>query len=138
MRLATFRHRSIANLAACYRPGRVVSCEMKTPIHFFLPFQRIQPFSSVVHYGLYAGSVTFGIFATSRLPSSGYQGDLLLTLWIPHFRALLLCPIRSLFRMVCSPSSMGGFIEASCLRETAPIGDFVSHGLVNTNPPNFW
>ena len=43
-------------------------------------------------------------------PSLGSQEDRPLTLLIPHLRVLLRCPIRSLFRTVGSPGSMGGGI----------------------------
>ena len=43
-------------------------------------------------------------------PDYGFQEGPLLTLWFPHFRVLLLCPTRSLFRVVGSSSRMDGGI----------------------------
>ena len=59
---------------------------------------------------LNAGSVVFGISTTCTYPEYGFQEDPPLTHWFPHLHALLLCPIRSLFRIVGSSSRMNGGI----------------------------
>lgn len=61
MRLTTFRHRSIANLAACYRPRRVVSCERCKPPS--LSFSQIRGFS---HLPL----LSITVFTQVQLPSA--------------------------------------------------------------------
>ena len=45
-------------------------------------------------------------------PGYGSQEDPPLALWFPHFRASLLCPTRSLFRVVGSSSRMDGGITS--------------------------
>ncbi|WP_237713251.1 hypothetical protein, partial [Candidatus Regiella insecticola] len=45
-------------------------------------------------------------------PDHGFQEDYSLAFKIPHLRVSLLCPIRSLFRIVGSSSSMDGGIRA--------------------------
>ena len=76
MRLTTFRHRSIANLAACYRPRRVVSCERIHPpllsfSHFrgfsHLPLWRITVFTQVQLPSAYSLPCAYLVLATRRI-----------------------------------------------------------------------
>lgn len=57
-------------------------------------------------------------------PDCGFQEDCSLAFRIPHVGALLLCPIRSLFRIVGSSSSMDGGVLVPQLL----VSDIVSHG----------
>ena len=135
-RLTTFRHSSNVNLAACYRLGGIVDCEKASP--------RLSP-SSTVH-----GNSRFPCISHHNLPTQvqmpsayslpraypgfGSQEDYPLTLLIPHLRVSLLCPTRSLFRIVGSSSSMDGGImsyhsSSWRLRVAPPLG---SNGTANS------
>lgn len=100
------------NLAACYGPKDISDDEEVNPLLLpYLHLIRCQPFSRICKLQSSAQVQMSSAYPLPvAYPDYGYQEGPLLTLWFPHFRALLLCPTRSLFRVVGSSSRMDGGI----------------------------
>lgn len=100
------------NLAACYRLGGIIDCEKANP--------RLSPSSTLrgnsrfpcsSHHNLSTQVQMSSAYSLPRAyPGFGSQEDCPLALLIPHLHVSLLCPIRSLFRIVGSSSSIDGGI----------------------------
>lgn len=100
------------DLAACYRSEGISDDEEVNPLASSQPsISRHQPFPVIANYDL---STQIQMSSAYPLPGTypdyGFQEDPLLARRFPHFHALLLCPTRSLFRVVGSSSRMDGGI----------------------------
>jgi hypothetical protein len=100
------------NLAAGYRPRVTVDCEETNPLVYSVPhLHGNNRLPCSVNYGLSAPVQMSSAYSLpNAYPDYGFQEGRPLTPSSPHFRALLLCPIRSLFRIVGSLGSTSGGI----------------------------
>ena len=115
------------DLAACYKPKGIVDGEKVIPRASSIPFiLRCQPFTVIgLSRSFNTGSDVFGISTTYYLPRVWLPGGSSAHALAPALCASLLCPTRSLFRVVGSSSRMDGGITP--VEYHSSYGDFVSH-----------
>ncbi len=98
----------------------MVTAKKLTP--WLLPYLPYYGFSHLTAVDKLRSSTRVQMSSAYPLPNTypdyGFQEDPPLAHWFPHLHALLLCPIRSLFRIVGSSSRMDGGI-ISLLSTTA-------------------